>query len=125
MRLSSIVLVAAAAFLAHCDAAPPASLTKVSAIIVPDAVKSVAAPTNTVRHLRGESQKQTGVVDSVDEERGSVQLSLVDEVVKKLGNSDDAAKKLIASDDKLAKGLATGIDNQLDEAGSIKFLVNW
>ncbi|KAF1774299.1 hypothetical protein GQ600_19916 [Phytophthora cactorum] len=124
MRLSSIVLVAAAALLAHCDAASPASLTKVSAIIVPDAVKSVAAPANTARHLRGESQKQAGVGDSVDEERVGVQLGFVDDVVKKLGNSDDAAKKLIASDDITAKRLAA-VTKQQDEAGDIEFLVNW
>ncbi|KAG6942324.1 hypothetical protein JG688_00018190 [Phytophthora aleatoria] len=124
MRLSSILLAAAAALLANCDAASTASLTKLSAIIVPDAVKAVAAPANTARHLRGESQKQAGVGDSVDEERAGVQLGFVDDVVKKLDNSDDAAKKLIASDDIMAKRLAA-VTKQLDEANDIEFLVKW
>nr|QBF51172.1 effector protein AvrSmira1 [Phytophthora infestans] len=123
MRLSSTFLVAARALLVLSDVVSAATVTKVSAMSVPNVAKPVeVAPVKDARLLRSESRKQTDVEDFEDEER-KIQTSLIDDAFKGLGRTDDAAKKLLANDDAMAKKLAA-LNKQQGEADNAKFLAN-
>ncbi|ETN03874.1 hypothetical protein PPTG_15196 [Phytophthora nicotianae INRA-310] len=118
MRLNAILLVAAAALFASCDAVSTASQTKLSAMNPPNAVQSMGvAPYK--RLLRSESQKQTDADDSEEEEeeeeRALVKVGLLDDAVKKVSGVDDAA----------AQKLAALKIKQQNEADDITFLAKF
>ncbi|KAG2773591.1 hypothetical protein PC129_g6714 [Phytophthora cactorum] len=145
MHLSSILLAAAAALLANCDAASTASLTKLSAINVPDAVQQAdVAPAKNARFLRSKHHEQDNVKDAEGEERGAAQVNLLDDAAKTLGISDDAFMKWIRSSPALKKAaevapviskssqkekemslFATQIQRGLDESSDVNFIIGW
>ncbi|KAG3109252.1 hypothetical protein PI124_g526 [Phytophthora idaei] len=152
MHLSSILLAAAAALLANCDAASTASLIKLSAINVPDAVQQAdVAPAKNARFLRSKHHEQDNVQDAEGEERVAAQVNLLDDAAKKLGISDDAFMSWIHSSPALKKAaevapkkaaevapviskssqteemslFATQIQRGLDESSNINFIVGW
>ncbi|ETL86215.1 hypothetical protein L917_14342 [Phytophthora nicotianae] len=138
MRLNSILLLTAAALFAYCDAASPSSLTKVSAMNAPDAVKVVDA--KSARFLRSKHHKET--VNTEGEERAAP-VGLLDDVAKKFSVSSDDFNNWLRANPALLTKVATPqlskaektaleassftkkITQELDRTTDVQFVLNW